>query len=85
MVVEALEGLEGAADAPVAVGAQKAVTAGPVDVVLAAAMGPGALFARLKEEVRITSHKLFLILSWRYLWMKRCVVTRARFHAPFYP
>ena len=49
-VVEALEGLSGAADAPVAVGAHEALAAGAVEVVLAAAMVAGPLGARLKVK-----------------------------------
>ena len=49
-VVEALEGLAGAADAPVAVGAHQALAAGAIKVVLAAAMVAGPLGARLREE-----------------------------------
>ena len=49
-VVEALEGLAGAADAPVAVGAHEALAAGAVEVVLAAAVVAGPLGARLKVK-----------------------------------
>jgi len=46
-VVEALEGLSGAADAPVAVGAHEALAAGAVQVVLATAMVAWPLGARM--------------------------------------
>ena len=49
-VVVALEGLEGAALAPVAVGAHEALAADAVAVVLASANVAGALGARLKQE-----------------------------------
>ena len=67
-VVEALEGLAGAADAPVAVGAHEALAAGPVQVVLAAAVVARALGARLQEKLGYDS-----MLRFETLFSKSCI------------
>ena len=67
-VVEALEGLAGAADAPVTVGAHEALAAGPVQVVLAAAVVARALGARLQEKLYDSMLRFETLFSKSCIW-----------------